>query len=216
MLGKSEYYTYPQEEWNEKKCKREARQFWKDGMGTKIHFRGYIGSSATIGGYGKKRFNGGCQRPDYDTGDWYEGQIRPLPKVTENYVIVVIPSWGWRIRHIDDTDTIKSEKPVTDPNLGQQDTGKRVVTTTQTKETKETKMNDSKVLVSQKLMDSLRLLLIKMAQTDDRPPSERNIEIEKPRQFCEGYLGIKRKELASLNQAEVDEVLHLTGFLPTE
>lgn len=77
-------------------------------------------------------------------------------------------------------------------------------------------MNDPKVLVSQKLVDSLRLLLIKMAQTDDRPPSERNIEIEQPRQFCEGYLGIKRKELASLNQADVDEVLHLTGFLPTE
>ena len=118
MIRKGEYYTFPQEVWDEKKCKRESRKIWKDGMGTPIHFRGYLGSSASIGGYGKTRFNGGCVRPD-DNGDWYEGQIRPLPKVTENYVIVVIPTWGWRLRHVDDTDTISGEKPITDQNLGQ-------------------------------------------------------------------------------------------------
>ena len=114
-IRKGEYYQHPQDEWDEAKCKRESRKVWKDGYGTKIHFRGYLGSSATIGGYGKTRYNGGCEH----NGDWWEGEIKPLPKVHQDYVIVVIPSWGWRLRHVNDTDTVGSERPISDRYLGQ-------------------------------------------------------------------------------------------------
>jgi hypothetical protein len=55
---KGQYHRPPAEQWDAAKCERMARRIAKDGMGTPYPFRGYIGSSATVGGYGKTRYNG--------------------------------------------------------------------------------------------------------------------------------------------------------------
>ncbi|MAG28103.1 hypothetical protein CMI47_21465 [Candidatus Pacearchaeota archaeon] len=74
-------------------------------------------------------------------------------------------------------------------------------------------MNEPQVLVNATLIQHLRLLLIRLAQTDDRPPSERKVAIERHRQYCEGYLGVKRDELDSENRTAVDGVLVSTGVV---
>lgn len=86
-----EYYTHKQEIWDEKKCSKVANHIAKDGIGTPYPFKGYIGSNQT--GYGQRKYNGGCIRE----GDWYEGEIKPLPKIPKSYKIITIPSWGFRI-----------------------------------------------------------------------------------------------------------------------
>lgn len=74
-------------------------------------------------------------------------------------------------------------------------------------------INEPQYTVPKCFMDNLRLMLIRMAQTDDRPPSERKAAIERPRQFLEGFLGIDRAELAVENPATVDDVLIACGIL---
>lgn len=34
------------------------------------------------------------------TGASYNGEIRPLPVLAEGYEIIVVPTWGWRIRKV--------------------------------------------------------------------------------------------------------------------
>ena len=104
-IRKGQDYMFPQEKWNKRRCAAAAKHVHLDGCGTALHFKGYIGCPTEPYGYGKTRFNGGC----IHNGDWYEGQIRPLPKVAKGYVIVVIPTWGWRIREVNNTDTIPGE-----------------------------------------------------------------------------------------------------------
>jgi hypothetical protein len=67
------------------------------------------------------------------------------------------------------------------------------------------------VLVNASLIENLRLMLIQLALTESRPPSVRFDAIERNRQFCEGYLGVDRDKLKSMNEAEVMEVLEITG-----
>jgi hypothetical protein len=92
-----QYYTHPQETWDEAKCRKMARTTQKDGMGTPYPFKGYIpqsGSALVIqGGYGKQRLNGGCVHGD----NWYEGEERLLPIVAKGFKLVRVPTWGWRI-----------------------------------------------------------------------------------------------------------------------
>ncbi len=70
----------------------------------------------------------------------------------------------------------------------------------------------AKVEVEPKLIDSLRTLLVVLAVTDHQTTEERNPQIEKARQYCEGYLGIKREKLRQLNPADINEILVATGF----
>lgn len=67
--------------------------------------------------------------------------------------------------------------------------------------------------VSPNFVDRVRMLLIRLAQTEQRPPSERNRAIEQDRQYLEGYLGIDRGKLMNENPPTVDEVLKMTGIL---
>jgi hypothetical protein len=91
------YYVHPQEVWDAKRCAKEANHTAKDGLGTPYPFKGYIGSSASVpAAYGRTRYNGGCVRG----GEWYNGEEKPLPKVADGYEIIVVPTWGWRIRRI--------------------------------------------------------------------------------------------------------------------
>ena len=94
-IRKGEYFTHPQETWTPRQCELAAKRFARDGMGTRYPWPGYIGSFANPSGsgYGKIRFNGGCCHG----GDWYEGEIRPLPFVAKGFKIIRVPSWGWRI-----------------------------------------------------------------------------------------------------------------------
>ncbi len=91
-----EYYIIPQEEWDEKKCLAISKRYAKDGCGTRYHFPGYIGSTTApvaYGGYGSQRYNGGCFRE----GKHYAGETRLLPKIPDNFEIVMVPTWGYRI-----------------------------------------------------------------------------------------------------------------------
>ena len=95
------YYIHPQKTWDAKKCERLARHTAKDGMGTKYHFKGYLGSSASIPvTFGLQEYNGGC----IHNGEWYKGEIRLFPKLAEGYEIVIVPSWGYRIQKIGQND----------------------------------------------------------------------------------------------------------------
>lgn len=93
MAENPEYYTHPQETWDEKKCRKAANHTAKDGMGTPYPFKGYIGSHQT--GYGKTKYNGGTTI----NGKWYQGEIKPLPQVTTGFKIITVPTWGFRIVH---------------------------------------------------------------------------------------------------------------------
>lgn len=73
-------------------------------------------------------------------------------------------------------------------------------------------MNDTKIVVDKRFIDEVRMLLIRLAQTESRPATERNQQIETHRQYAEGYLGIKRDKLKSENTANVDDVLDMCGF----
>ena len=88
------YYQHPQETWDAKTCEKKAKYLAKDGTGTKYPWRGYIGPDAWgMGGYGKRRFNGGCVHND----QWYDGDITPLPVVAPGFKIIHVPTWGYRI-----------------------------------------------------------------------------------------------------------------------
>lgn len=91
----TKFYIHPQEVWDKEKCEKMAKRRAKDGLGTPYPFKGYIGNYlSAYSGYGKIRYNGLCFR----NGEWYNGEIRPLPLVADGYEIVEVPRWGYRIR----------------------------------------------------------------------------------------------------------------------
>lgn len=101
-INSGQYYQHPQETWDEKTCKRLASHKAKDGCGTPYPWPGYLGSSASFPPtFGRIRYNGGCHRQ----GDWWEGEEFPLPKIPPTYVIIVVPTWGWRIVRATKTNT---------------------------------------------------------------------------------------------------------------
>lgn len=92
MIREGRYYRHPVEKWNKVKCEKAVKHVATDGLGTPYPWPGYIGSS-TSNQYGQVRYNGGCIR----NGDWWAGEIRPLPKVVRGFKIVLVPTWGYRI-----------------------------------------------------------------------------------------------------------------------
>lgn len=86
-------YQNKPEVWDEKTCARKAKRRAKDGLGTPYPFKGYIGST-TSNQFGEIRYNGGCIRD----GEWWQGENKPLPTIHEDYEIVHVPTWGYRIR----------------------------------------------------------------------------------------------------------------------
>ena len=88
-------YQHPQETWDEAKCAKLVRRVAKDGMGTKYHFKGYIGDM--LGHYVTRslqiRYNGGCVRE----GNWWQGEEWQLPIIPAGYKIITVPTWGLRI-----------------------------------------------------------------------------------------------------------------------
>jgi hypothetical protein len=88
-------YQYPAEVWDKAKCEKMAKRVATDGMGTKYPFKGYLGSSACRPStFGTELYNGGC----VVNGVWYRGEHRPFPILAEGFEIVVVPTWGWRIK----------------------------------------------------------------------------------------------------------------------
>lgn len=82
------YYYHEPEIWDEKTCAAKAR--YKGDY----PFKGYIGSTTSIPGYGFNDWNGGCTRE----GKYYKkGEYFPLPTVAEGYEILKVPTWGYRI-----------------------------------------------------------------------------------------------------------------------
>jgi hypothetical protein len=74
-------YTYPQETWDEAKCKKVAKS--KKGL--------IASSSSSYAEYGQTvRFNGGCIRE----GEHYQSEHRPLPKVPAGWGFKQVLSWG--------------------------------------------------------------------------------------------------------------------------
>ena len=90
-------FNHEAEVWSAAKCERMANRVATDGLGTKYPFKGYIGSTASIPStYGTTIYNGGCIHNE----EWYAGENRPLPILAKGFEIVVVPTWGWRIKKI--------------------------------------------------------------------------------------------------------------------
>jgi hypothetical protein len=95
MAAENNYYVHPQETWGKAECEKRAKHYARDGLGTKYPFPGYLGSSASVcSQFGRTRYNGGC----VIDGEWYVGKEIPFPAIHEDYEIVVVRTWGWRIR----------------------------------------------------------------------------------------------------------------------
>jgi len=62
-------------------------------------------------------------------------------------------------------------------------------------------------------VNKVRLLLIRLAQTEDENNGLRNAVMESERQWLEGVLGIHRKELGLQNPADVEDALVNCGIL---
>lgn len=87
-------FHHPQETWDEAKCDKLAKRYERDGMGTRYPFPGYIGSYASMPPmFGEILYNGGCVH----NSEWYQGEFFPLPILPDNYEIVSVLNWGWRI-----------------------------------------------------------------------------------------------------------------------
>jgi len=93
-MGKGEYYSPPAEVWDLKKCKAMSRSNPPNSYGDRNPWPGLVQDSATIHGYGQRRFNGGVSRD----GEWYEGTDIPWPILHEDYEYHHIPTWGTYIR----------------------------------------------------------------------------------------------------------------------
>lgn len=98
---KGQYYRPPAEHWDTARCEREVKKISTDAAGTPYPWPGYVGCS-TVQGYGKTRYNGGCNR----VGSWWEGEIRDLPEVADGFTLVHIISWGWRIVRVRSTSEV--------------------------------------------------------------------------------------------------------------
>lgn len=72
---------------------------------------------------------------------------------------------------------------------------------------------DQEVVVNRFFVEKVRLMLVQLAMTEKRPPFERFEAIERSRQACEGFLGIKREELAEIGPELVESVLKMTGHI---
>ena len=62
-------------------------------------------------------------------------------------------------------------------------------------------------------VNKVRLLLIRLAQTETDENGLRNAVMESERQWLEGVLGIHRKELGIQNPADVEDALVACGIL---
>jgi len=89
------YYEYPQETWDEKTCEKWANYAPKDPWGNKPP-KGLINNIGSHRAeYGQvHEYNGGCMREER----WYDGEIRPLPLIHEDYEFFYLNSWGTTIR----------------------------------------------------------------------------------------------------------------------
>ena len=93
-------YQFPRETWDREKCERLAKHVAKDGLGTPYPWPGYIGSYTSPAAYGDIRYNGGC----IHDGQWWQGEHRPLPKIHEDFEIIFVTHWGWRIKKKENAD----------------------------------------------------------------------------------------------------------------
>ena len=73
-------------------------------------------------------------------------------------------------------------------------------------------MNDPQVVVNQSFINAVRSMLVGMAFQGVLPTQTVNEKIDKPRQFCEGYLGIRRERIRQLNPNEISEVMEVCGL----
>jgi len=100
IIRTGEYYQHKPKVWDAAKCARMVRSRPKDGYGTPFP-KGYLSPPSPFG-WGKIRYNGGCLRPRTAAdGDWYEGEVFPLPIVAEGFELVSKPSWGWFIEAVE-------------------------------------------------------------------------------------------------------------------
>lgn len=89
MMEQEERYVFPQQEWNEEKCRKLAKAVQRDGLGTPYPFRGYVGNILPK----SQNYNGGT----IVDGEWYKGVVHPLPKIPNNFKFVYVSTWGLRI-----------------------------------------------------------------------------------------------------------------------
>ena len=84
------YFVKERETWSEDYCKKLSNATKTDGLGTKYHFKGYVGDiiPEVI-----KHYNGGTVIND----KWYQGIITPRPIIPKDYELVSVVSWGLRL-----------------------------------------------------------------------------------------------------------------------
>lgn len=90
-MAQGEFYHYPAEVWDEAKCRKVAKTRHVDGYGSAWPYPGLMqASGAAVHYYGLQRFNGGT----VIDGEWYEGYVRPYPRLPEGFGYVQRPTWG--------------------------------------------------------------------------------------------------------------------------
>lgn len=92
MNTPTDYFTYPQETWDAAKCAKVARSNPRNAFGDRNPWPGQIAChSSTCAEYGQTiRYNGGCIRD----GEWYAGEVRPLPIIPAGWEFLNRPTWG--------------------------------------------------------------------------------------------------------------------------
>lgn len=89
MKTRPNYFHHPAEEWDAKRCAKEARHIQTDGLGTPYPFRGacpYVKDNPVT-------YNGGCIREE----EWYRGETFELPKLAKGFEWRYVPTWCWQI-----------------------------------------------------------------------------------------------------------------------
>ncbi len=103
MVNKGKYFLNPPQVWDAKTCERMAKRRVKDGYGNSFP-KGHVPQPSPLG-WGYVRYNGGCWRE----GEWWEGEVFPVPIVADGFQIINVPSWGKRIVKIEGTDQCPSK-----------------------------------------------------------------------------------------------------------
>jgi len=95
-----ELYLRPAEVWDEKTCAKKSKKGKQPGDIASGYrkgdtLKGFIGLKlGPVKDYGIVLF--GCSLPC--DGIEYQGEIRPLPVIPDNYEIIYVPKWGYRIK----------------------------------------------------------------------------------------------------------------------
>ncbi len=90
-IHEGKFYVHEPEVWDFKKCQRVSKHIATDELGTPYPWPGYIGVH-----YKRTCYNGGIVIDDV----WYAGDDYPFPEIDDAFIIVYVPTWGFKLEKI--------------------------------------------------------------------------------------------------------------------